>query len=130
MSSKSEILAGWKFKEERVTLPGGASALMREFSGALRDSYEQGMVKTIDGKREADLSNMRAKLVAPCLIDEETGEPMFTFEELSAAPASFLEPLWQIAQRLNGMGGESVGDAAKNSEAAPSGSSTSVSPAT
>ncbi len=115
MSSKDEILGAWKFKEERVSA-GGVIALMREFSGALRDAYEQGMVRVIDGKREADLSNMRAKLVAPCLIDEQTDLPMFTVDELAAAPASFLEPLWLVAQRLNGMGADSVEDAAKNSE--------------
>ena len=126
MSSKSEILGAWKFNEERVILPGGVTGLVRELSAGLRDDYEQGMVKTVDGKRQADLTNMRAKLIAPCLIDEETGAPMFTVEELSAAPASFLEPLWIASQRLNGMGPSAVEDAVKNSEAAPSGSSTSA----
>ncbi len=130
MSTKAEILGAWKFNEERVSLPGGTTALMREFSGALRDAYEQAMVKVVDGKREADLSNMRAKLVAPCLIDEQTNQPMFTVDELAAAPASVLEPLWIAAQKINSMGGTSLEDAAKNSVAGQSDSSTSALPAT
>lgn len=126
MSSKAEILQSWKFKQENVSLPSGVTVLLREFSGSDRDAFEQSMIKIVDDKRVPDLTNMRAKMVAMCAIDEETGEKMFTVDELAAAPAAFLEPLFDAAQRMNGAAPAAVEDAAKNSAAAPSGASTSA----
>lgn len=126
-SSKAEFLqAAAKFKTEVVTLPGGLTATMREFSGIARDAYEQSMVRVVDGKREADLSNMRGNLVAASMIDDETGELMFTPDEAGALPASLLEPLFEAARRMNGLGGEQLDTAAKNSESGPSAASTSA----
>lgn len=127
MSSKAEILAAAKFREERVEV-GGVSFKVREFSGAERDAYEQGMVtRTADGKREANMTNMRAKLVAPSLVSDE-GERDFDVDFVAALPASMLDPLFAAAQRVNGLGAEAVDTAVKNSEGAPSASSTSDSP--
>lgn len=123
MSTKAEILQAWRFKEEVVTV-NGVTVLLREFSGSVRDAFDESLVKIVNGKREADLTNMRSKLVAACAIDPETGDPMFTADELARAPASFIAPLAKVAQTLNGM--DSVEDAEKNSAAAPSGSSSSV----
>lgn len=126
MSSKSELLQAWQFKTEVVTLPNGMTATLREFSGADRDAFEQSMVKIVGDKREADLTNMRSKLISACLIDTETGERMFTVEELAAAPATAIEPLFQVAQRLNGLGSAELDTAAKNSPADPNAASISV----
>ena len=72
------------------------------------------MVKTVDGKREADLSNMRGKLVAASVVDDETGDLMFTPDEAGALPATMLEPVFEAAKRLNGLGSGSLEEAAKN----------------
>lgn len=125
MTTKAEVLQTWRFKEERVTMPSGVVLLVREFNGSARDTFEQSMVKVVDGKRQADLTNMRPKLVAACVIDDETNLPMFSVDELAAAPASFLDPLFEAAQRLNGLDAVDE-EKEKNSEAAPSGSSTSA----
>jgi hypothetical protein len=111
-----------KFKEERVALPDG-EAIIRELSASKRDAYEQGMVRTVDGKREADLTNMRAKLVALCWVNED-GQPKHTAQEVGDEPASYVEPMYLAAQRVNATGPDALDTAAKNSP--PSDASTSV----
>lgn len=128
MSTKAEILAGWAFKEEAVSFPNGTSVLVREFTGADRDLWEQGLTRMVDGKREADLTNQRAKLVALCAVGSEGR--LFPgadgWVEITTAPASWLQPLYEAALRVNGLNTTAVDDAEKNSEAAPSGASISV----
>jgi hypothetical protein len=129
MSTMAEILAAAsKFREERVEA-GGVSFLLREFNGTQRDAYEQTMIRTgADGKREVDLSNARARLIAPCLVNEETGDRDFAIEVVEKFPFSMLEPLWIAAQRINGMGADAAESAVKNSEGGASAASTSASP--
>lgn len=126
--SKEQILAADDLKSETVDVPEwGGSVIVRMMSGAARDAYEASMIVMKDGKRVADLSNMRAKLVAATLVDE-AGNPMFSEDEvtaLAAKSAAALERIASVAQRLNGLGADAVKDAEKNSVAAPSGDSTS-----
>ena len=62
--TKDQIVAAVDIKTEVVEVPewGGAVAV-RELTGLERDAFEQSMVRVdADGKRQADMSNMRAKL--------------------------------------------------------------------
>lgn len=129
--SKAQILQATDLPTEDVEVPEwGGTVRVRAFSGAARDAFEQAMLKTdAAGKRSTDFSNMRARLVAMCLIDVETGERMFEDHEvalLGAKSAAALERVFSACQRLNGMSADAVEGAAKNSDAAPSGASTSA----
>ena len=127
--TKDQIVAAQDIKTEIVEVPewGGAVAV-RELTGIERDAFEQSLLRlTPEGKREPDLTNMRAKLCAACIVDGETGDRLFTeatLGELANKSAVALGRVFQVAQRINGMG--DVEDAEKNSAAAPSGSSTSA----
>lgn len=129
--SKAAIQAASDIKTELVDVPewGGAVAV-RQLTGTERDAFEAQLMRTTaDGKREADLANMRAKLCAHCIVDGVTGDRLFGDDEiaqLGGKSASALDRVFKVAQRLNGMGADAVGDAEKNSVAAPSGSSTSA----
>lgn len=117
--SKSQILQVVDRKTEDVEVPEwGGAVRVQEFSGSDRDAFEQSMVKIgADGKREADLTNMRAKLVAMCLVDAETGERMFSDSEidlLGRKSAMALERVFEVAQRINGLGASDTEAAAKN----------------
>lgn len=129
--TKAEIQSASDIKTELVDVPewGGAVAV-RELTGTERDAFEASLVRTLpDGRREADLSNMRAKLCAHCIVDGITGDRLFGDDEIASLgnkSAAALDRVFKAAQRINGMGAEAVEKAEKNSEAALSGSSTSA----
>lgn len=128
--TKAQIVQVVDLKTETVSVPEwGGEVLVREFTGADRDAFENSMVTVgADGKRQADLQNLRAKLVAATVVDSETGQLMFDAQEvhlLGAKSAVALERVFQVAQRINGMTADAVDAAAKNSDGAPSAASTS-----
>jgi hypothetical protein len=127
--SKDQIVAAMDIATEVVPVPewGGAVAV-RALNGLERDAFEQTMVRVdADGKRQANLSNMRAKLCAACIVDGVTGDRLFTdatLGELANKSAVALDRVFRVAQRINGMGDGA--DVEKNSAPGPSGSSTSA----
>jgi hypothetical protein len=129
--SKADIVSVVDIKTVEVEVPEwGGSVAVRELNGLERDAFEQSLMKVdAAGKRTPDLANMAAKLCAWCIVDGETGDRLFTDEyvhELANKNAQALARVFKVAQRINGMGAEAVEDAAKNSPAALSGSSTSA----
>jgi len=127
--TKDQIVATLDIKTEVVHVPQwGGTVAVRELTGLERDAFEASLLKIgADGKREPDLTNMRAKLCAACMVDGTTGDRIFSdadLGELANKSAAALNLVFEVAQRLNGMG--SPEDAEKNSAAAPSGSSTSA----
>lgn len=116
--SKAEILDALDLKTEIVEVPEwGGAVTVRTMTGADRDAFEEQLVRVgPDGKREPDLRNMRAKLVALTVIDEN-GDRMFNEDDiraLTAKSAAALARVADAAQRLNGLGADSVEEAEKN----------------
>lgn len=128
--TKQQILAASDLKTEAVPVPEwGGDVIVRTMTGADRDAFESSLI-TVDaeGKRVSDLSNMRAKLVAMTVIDDN-GDRLFTAEDIGALShksAAAIEAVFKVAQRLNGMGASAVDDAAKNSTPGQSDSSISA----
>jgi hypothetical protein len=129
--NKDEILEASDLSKELVSVPEwGGAVYVRSMSGADRDEFENSMVVEVDGKRQPDLKNMRAKLVALTVVDEH-GNRVFDAADIPALArksAAALERVFDVAQRLNGLGGKALEEATKNSEAATSGDSGSGSP--
>ena len=127
--TRDQILESVDLKTATVEVPEwGGTVTIRTMTGADRDSFEQTLVVTDDkGGRKTDLSNMRAKLVAMTVIDDD-GNRVFSegdIGRLGKKSATALARIFDAAQVLNGMADSSEGDATKNSEADPSGVSTS-----
>ena len=125
--TKQDILGADDRKSETVDVPEwGGTVTVRVMSGSERDRYEVAMVNRAEGKAEANLTDMRARLVAMTIVDE-SGALMFGENEvqaLGAKSALALDRVFAVAQRLNGFGKElpqAMASAEKNSEAAPSG---------
>jgi len=116
--SKGAIVGVQDLKTEAVDVPEwGGAVSVRTMTGADRDAFENSLVTiAADGTRKPDMVNMRAKLVALTLVDE-AGAPMFTLKELdllAAKSAAALDRIFQVAQRLNGLGLAGVEAAEKN----------------
>jgi hypothetical protein len=129
--TRQDIVDAQDIDTETVEVPEwGGAVIVRMMSGADRDRFEQSLTTVRpDGRREANLTNMRSKLVAMCAIDEQ-GRLLFgpdEVEHLAAKSASAIARVFDVAQRLNGLAPDNVGEAVKNSAPGPNGASHSVS---
>lgn len=126
--SKADILGSHDMRIKTVEVPEwGGSVRLRSLTGAERDAFEALLVKDIDGKRVPDLANLRAKLLAATIVDEEDRQ-IFSSGDIAALgkkSAVALDRVFNVAQRLNGMSADAVEEAVKNSDSAPAGASTS-----
>lgn len=127
--SKSEILECQDMRIKVVKVPEwGGSVRLRSLTGAERDAFEATLVKEVDGKRVPDMENLRAKLLAATIVDEDDRQ-IFSAYDLAALgrkSAVALDRVFAVAQRLNGMSADAVEDAVKNSDSAPEGVFTSA----
>lgn len=107
----------------------GGDVLLAPMTGADRDSYEAAITRgevTNGNTQRVDFSNVRAKLVARCLVDETSGKLMFDWRnakdiaELGDFDAGGLDRVFKECQRINKMGRQAETAAVGNSQAAES----------
>lgn len=113
--SKQQILDVTDTKTEEVEVPEwGGTVRIQTMTGFARDAFES----SITGKNGAvNTTNIRAKLVAACVIDDE-GELMFSDKDvakLGKKSAAALERVFSAAQQMNRISDNDVEELAKNS---------------
>lgn len=133
--NKDAILGADDRKSEDVDVPEwGGTVRLVGLSGAERDAYEASLV-VLGPKGNAigrNFVNMRARLVAKCLVDED-GDRLFTdseIKDLGTKSGAVIDRLFDKAKAMSGINDDAVAVKAGNSGAAPSGGSISDSPAT
>lgn len=119
--TKDQILESSDLKNEAVDVPEwGGTVYVRTMTGADRDQFEASMVSIgVDGTRKADMTNLRAKLIALTIVDE-AGNRLFDssdVDRLGLKSASAIERVFAVAQGLNGLGAKAESEAVKNSKA-------------
>ena len=128
--TKSQILDARDLTTEQVEVPEwGGAVLVRGLTGSERDAYEASFVDydKSGNRKKPNLSNIRARLVAMAVVNED-GSRMFTDGEIVALArksASALSRVFEVAQKLAGLSDEDVKDLEGNSDADPSDGSTS-----
>lgn len=103
------------------------AVILRTLAAIERNSYDKENLKKVGDDFEYDPSNIHARLVSKVLVDEG-GNRIFNDVEaknLGAKSAGVLARLFEIAQDMNGLGQKAAEDAKGNSDAAPSGDSSS-----
>ena len=108
----------------------GGFVYVRNLGGLARDKFEGSLVGK-DGKTPV-YDNIRAKLVARTACDE-TGKRLFTdadIDILTMKSAAMLQKIFEVAQRLSGIGAKDIEEMTANLKNAQSGDSTSDSPVT
>lgn len=115
--TRDDILQAPDIQKETVEVPEwGGSVLVRGMTGLERDNFEQELV-TRKGKHTSfNWSNVRAKTVALCVIDEN-GRRMFSdsdVEALGQKSAAGLERVFDVARRLSGLSDSDVEELEKN----------------
>lgn len=117
MLTKEQILSAADRKTEEVAVPEwGGSVLVATMSGAARDAWEASLVTRKGAKVETNTTNMRARLVAACVVDE-SGAQVFSAEDIDALgqkSGAALERVCRVAQRLNALTGAELESAKGN----------------
>lgn len=123
---RDDILAAQDLEKELVTVEAwGGSVYVRALTGAERDAFEASLVnervvrrgRKSETTRETNLANLRARLCALTMCDEE-GNRLFSDAdvwELGKKSASALNKVFEVAQRLSGLSDDDVEELAGNS---------------
>lgn len=96
--------------EVSVAKEGTFKVYLKPLTSAQRDAFEASVVGQ-DGKR--DLSNLRARLVADCLVTAE-GKPVGSAKDLGQLDARLVGALFDEVRKLNGMDADAVDEAGKD----------------
>ncbi len=99
--SREAILALKGGRYEDVDALGGTVRVAAVSAGA-RDAFELGLQDIPENERRKDF---RARLVVMSCIDED-GKPLFTVDDipaLSALDAAAIDPVVEVAMRVNGL---------------------------
>lgn len=127
MLTRDQILAADDLKSEDVEVPEwGGSVRVIVMTGAARDAFQEQMAES-----DKSISYFHNSLLVATTVGDD-GAPLFTAADMGALrskSAAAVTRVAAVAERLNGFGAKAVETAEKNSEAAPSGSSGSDSPA-
>lgn len=128
--SRDAILAASDLPTETVPVPEwGGDVIVRALTGAERDEYEVAMGDALRAKTGGSI-NMRARLVAMTLVDE-SGQRLFNHEthvvRLGDKSGRALDRVFEVAQRLSGIGPAARDAAAGNSSGATSDAPSSAS---
>lgn len=127
----SEILGMDDLPVEEVIVPEwkNRKVLICGLTAAAKNAYQASVVEIQGKNRKLKLEHSTAKLLVRCLVDQKR-QPLFTetqILQLGAKSAAVLERLAKVASRLSGMDEDDNEQLLKNSEAAQSGDSPTVS---
>ena len=116
--TREQILQADDLKTESVeVVEWGGMVLMRGLTGTERDALEGSMIEIRGKSRQLKLENIRAKLVAMTIVDEN-GKRLFSDDddvrELGRKSAAALQRVFEVAQRLSGLRAEDVEELVKN----------------
>lgn len=111
------ILKAQDLKRESAEVPEwGGTLFIRGMSGAERDAFETSLFSKNGAERIFTGDNIRAKLLVRCIVDDK-GERLFGDDDVAALGqrnAATLDRLYDIAQRLSGIGNAELETAVKN----------------
>lgn len=117
--SRDAILAINDVQFADVEVPEwGGMVRVKSLTGKERDALEASMIEGKGKNANVNLNNLRAKLVARSLVNEN-GERVFSDTDIAALgtkSAAALTRVYEVAQRLSGITQEDVEELTKNSE--------------
>lgn len=123
-ATKALIMAAQDLPVEELEVPEwGCWVRIKTLTAAERDNFEAEIVQRNGRDTRMNLRNMRAKLVAATVVDEE-GRPLFTLadvEALGQKSAKALDRIFTKAQELAGLREADVKELAENFGETPAG---------
>ena len=126
--NRDSILNADDIPQELVNVPEwGGDVYVRGLTARDLDKYQMSMLQQRGKSQVANLDNIRAKLVVRTAFDEN-GARIFTDDDapaLSAKSGAAVGRLFEVAQRLSGLGKDDIADMTKELEENPLGGSPS-----
>ena len=114
---RDEILQAADIQKEIVPVPEwGGEVMVYGLDGVGRDQFESSIIVTTGKKQIVKMENVRAKLCALAIRDEN-GERLFSDADVMALgkkSAAALQRVFDVAQRLSGLGENDIEELAKN----------------
>lgn len=108
---REQILAADDVATEEVAVPEwGGSVMVRGLTGRQRDEFEAALIERRGKKSVPNTDNIRAKLVARCVVDE-AGHRTFTDADaglLGDRSGAALDRVYEVAARLSGIGDDDL----------------------
>lgn len=115
MNIREKILNGVKLKTEAINV-FGEDLMVRELTGCERDAFEASLTVSKGKTVSMNMNNVRAKLVVKSLFDLD-GSRLFGDNDVDLVgglPASDLDKVFEVAQRISGLKPEDIEDLTKN----------------
>lgn len=131
--SKDDILKAEDLATKEVEVPEwGGSVLVRGMSGRERDAFEVDTSTEQRGRGvpKRNLVNIRAKVVARCVVDDD-GQRLFSDADVAALgekSGAAIDRVFEVAARLSGMSEEDEQEMAANFGQGNGAGSSSTSP--
>jgi len=114
---REDILNANDIETREVYIPEWkGSVIVKALTGAERDAFEESLLVGKGPNKEFNLNNVRAKLVALSVVDEE-GNRIFKesdVEKLSKKSATALQKIFAVAQKLSGLTEADIEELSKN----------------
>lgn len=121
--NKQDILDIKDIEIEKVEVPEwGGFVFVKGMTGMERDSFEASIVQQRGKDARVNMVNIRAKLAAQTICDEE-GVRLFNDKDIHALgkkSANALQRVFDVAQKLSGITGDDVEELAAELEENPS----------
>lgn len=120
---RDDILKAQDILTEKVPVPEwGGDVCVKGMTGTERDAFESSIVSSNGKKTSVNMVNIRAKLAAQTICDEN-GERLFTDADdvkvLGAKSATALQRVFEVAQRLSGIGDDAIQELAEGLQKNP-----------
>jgi hypothetical protein len=117
--TKEEFLKKRPVRFEDVEIPEwDAKVRVKELMSSARDKWEQSNLQDAGkGQMKLRLQNARARLVAASVIDPDSGELVFTDEDVLAIggqSAAVIDRIYDVAARLSGITENDLEEITKN----------------
>lgn len=126
--TRDAILEADDVKYEVVAVPEwGGDLRLKALTGKERDAFEASTVEVKNGKQRPNLSNLRARLVSLCAVDED-GNRLFAqidVTRLGDKSAAALQRVFDKCSDMNGLSDQDIEELAEGFEEGPAGSSPS-----
>lgn len=126
--NRDQILSADDLTYKDVEVPEwGGVVRVRVMTGAERGDFEQSIITGRGKNRDINFKNLRGKLVARCLIDED-GERLFSDADIQALEeksAAALSRVFDVCQRINGLTDSDVEELTENFSTTRNGASIS-----
>jgi hypothetical protein len=127
--TRDAILAAATLRTEEVDVAEwGGVVLVRELRGRERDEWEASLAVQRGRAMVPDVANMRAKLVARCIVTADL-EPVFSQQDVAALgelSAAALDRVFEVASRLSGLSEADLEVASGNSGTGQDAGSSSI----